>query len=396
MALPKITINRGQGGLGRPLASKDHISGFVMPYTNAGLPSGFATDDRIKKVFSIEEAEALGIVEGGANTAILWYHINQYFAKQPKGELFINLIDNTSIDYSEVVTVQEFANGEIRQLAFYDGGTAFATATLSTLQGHADTLEAQDMPLSILYAGNFEGISDIASLDDLRALSNKSVSVVIGEDGSNAGAALRASESQSITAIGTLLGVVSEAQVHLNVGWVGKYDLVDGLEFDEPALALSSATVLVKSQAKAALDSLNDKGYIFIRKQVGTNGSYFNDSHTAIAVTSDFAYIENNRTMDKAVRGVRTFLLPNLNSPLYVNPDGTLTADVIAEIKNDASKHLEQMERDGELSAFEVIINPEQDVLTTSQLSLAIVLVPVGVGRQIVVNIGFAVKLSNA
>ena len=92
MALPKITVNRGQGGLGRPLTSKDHISAFIMPYNNANLPSGFATDDRIKKVFSVEEAEALGIVEGGANTAVLWYHINQYFAKQPKGELFINLI----------------------------------------------------------------------------------------------------------------------------------------------------------------------------------------------------------------------------------------------------------------------------------------------------------------
>src|SRR5687768_9811071 len=61
MALNKVTINKGSGGLGRPLAGEDHISGLIF-YTTA-LPSGFSNAARIKNVFSTTEAEALGIVD---------------------------------------------------------------------------------------------------------------------------------------------------------------------------------------------------------------------------------------------------------------------------------------------------------------------------------------------
>ena len=162
MALPKITVNRGQGGLGRPLATKDHVSGFIMPYTNANLPTGFATDDRTKIVFSLEEAEALGITQGGAETDILWYHIDQYFKNQPKGKLYIYLIDDLAIAYDEIEELQAFAEGEIRQIAFYDGGTAFATGTLNTLQTSCDNLESADTPVSVIYAANFEAEANIA------------------------------------------------------------------------------------------------------------------------------------------------------------------------------------------------------------------------------------------
>ena len=135
-------------------------------------------------------------------------------------------------------------------------------------------------------------------------------------------------------------------------------------------------------------------GYIFLRKHTGFDGSYWNDSSSANLVTSDYANIENNRTIDKAVRGVRTFMIPNINAPLYVQDDGTLTEDVISKFKNDAERALEQMERDGELSAFAVIIDPVQDVLTTSKIAMSIVIIPVGVAREIEINIGFAVSIN--
>ena len=50
-----IIFNRGQGGLGRPLNGEDHFSGFLF-YSNT-LPSGFSSNDRVKQVFSLEEAE---------------------------------------------------------------------------------------------------------------------------------------------------------------------------------------------------------------------------------------------------------------------------------------------------------------------------------------------------
>ena len=87
-------------------------------------------------------------------------------------------------------------------------------------------------------------------------------------------------------------------------------------------------------------------------------------------------------------------MLPNLNSPLYVTNAGLLTEDVIAKFKNDCSLALETMDIDGEISAFKVTINPLQNVLSTGKISIGVKIVPVGVARQIEINIGFAVKVS--
>ena len=59
-----VIFNKGQGALGRPLAGTDYISGSLF-YT-ASLPSGFTATNRIKTVYSIEDAIALGIT----NTSI--------------------------------------------------------------------------------------------------------------------------------------------------------------------------------------------------------------------------------------------------------------------------------------------------------------------------------------
>ena len=81
MALNDIKFIKGQGGLGRPLAGEDHISGYVQYYTDGNLPSGFSPTDRIKQVFSLQEAEQLGFAAGSATTGISHYHISEYFRR---------------------------------------------------------------------------------------------------------------------------------------------------------------------------------------------------------------------------------------------------------------------------------------------------------------------------
>ncbi|MEI2422096.1 DUF2586 family protein, partial [Arthrospira platensis SPKY2] len=81
-------------------------------------------------------------------------------------------------------------------------------------------------------------------------------------------------------------------------------------ELDVPGFADGSPySALTAGQ----LQTLHEKGYIFMVKHVGMAGTYLNDSFTATAPNSDFAYIENNRTMDKAQRGVYTALLPKIS-----------------------------------------------------------------------------------
>jgi hypothetical protein len=67
LPLPQITFEVQQGGLGRRPANDDYISGFIAYVANANLPHGFATNDRIKRVFSLQEADALGIRQVNAD-----------------------------------------------------------------------------------------------------------------------------------------------------------------------------------------------------------------------------------------------------------------------------------------------------------------------------------------
>jgi hypothetical protein len=222
-------------------------------------------------------------------------------------------------------------------------------------------------------------------------LTAPNVSVCIGQDGGAKGAALYASKSYSITDLGAKLGAVAAANVNESISWIENFPMVtDGSEFDVVAFANGDAFATTSVTLREALD---DKGYLFLVKEIGLTGTYNNDSYTSVATTSDLATIENNRTIDKAKRLLRFFILPKLGSPLRVNTDGTLRTDTIAIFKALAEKGLGQMETDGELSAYEVIINAAQNVVSTSKLELTVKLVPVGVAREIVINIGFVPNL---
>jgi hypothetical protein len=96
------------------------------------------------------------------------------------------------------------------------------------------------------------------------------------------------------------------------------------------------------------LNLINDNRYLFVRTHVGITDNYFNDSHTLDEVTSDYAYIENERTIDKAIRGIRTNLLPYLSSPLQVDATtGNLSSHTVAFLETTAGKALEDMEKAG-------------------------------------------------
>ena len=392
-----IIFNRGRGGLGRALAGKDHVSALVIEMAIANVPAALVAASLYSVLYSVQDAEDLGVLfsDNTDNLEIdaLRYTIERIFDVNEKAIVHLAVADTADAKTvaTELLTVQNKADGEIRQGLLLAPSKDFAVGDLAPIQASCDLLEAEHKPISVIYAPNFIGLSIDAV--DLRDQDNKNVSVVAAMDGNGEGNALFETYNKTITAGGALLGAISSAKVHENIAWVGRFNLNKNSinEFDVIKLADGRA---FKDVAQSEIDTLGAKGYILLIKHIGRSGSYFNDAYTAISETSDYAYIENNRTIDKAIRGCREFLLPSLNSPLYVNENGTLTEDTIASFKNDAERSLEVMERDGEVSAFSVTIDPDQDVLSTSKLTIAIKIVPVGVARNIVVNIGFAVRVT--
>jgi hypothetical protein len=212
--------------------------------------------------------------------------------------------------------------------------------------------------------------------------------MVLAQDGGAHGNFLYITCGKSISALGACLGTIALAKVSESIAWVEKFNMSNGTELE--VLAFSNGTKFSNSAVTdGLLEALNDKRFIFLKKHVGLSGSYWNDSHTAVVPTSDYAYIENNRTIDKAIRNLRAAYLPKLNSPITLNADGTMSDNTITMLENIGDAALDQMLRDFELSARRVQISPTQDVLATSKLVIGVDLVVNGVARFIEIPIGF-------
>lgn len=405
-----VTFEKTQGGLARTAPGEDHISGmlFFGDYPSSGAMS--ATKP-ITQLFSLKEAEAKGILDTEDATKALHYQIAEFFRVNPTGVLWLGLYKDadTTTDgggnvrwtFNEVKAIQSAASGKIRQIGVYSP-ESFNEGYVSTLQSRAEELAATYQPTVLLYAADSYGVLGIDQLPNLRATGNANhyVSVVIGQDGKGAGSSLAESTQKAVPCLGACLGTLAKAQVHQNIGWVQEFDVAGGFELDSLALAVNKGTeadpepVTYNELSEGQLKSIHDKGYIFLRKHIGISGSYFNDSHTATDPQSDFAYIENNRSIDKAIRGIRRALLPQVNSPLYVDGDGKLSFDTITFFETLANRPLEQMRIDQEVSNYEVSIDPNQNVLADSTLNINVRIIPVGVARYIHVTIGFAVSLA--
>lgn len=397
MPLSSVTTNVQEGGIGRRAPSNDKISGLM--WWSDTLPAGFDTDDRVKKVYSLAEAEALGILDTVAAQQALHYHVSEYFRMQPEGELWIGVfaVPGGSYDFAELATLCDIAQGEIRQVGIYASLLDFAGAQCTAIQAIVEAQWAKGQRFSVLYAANFDNPTTWSGVTDLRTLSAEKVSVVISQDGGGDGAALFVSKAHSITTLGAHLGAVSKAKVQQSVGNPGNFDFSNGSECE--VLALADGTLL-SAVTNTLLGGLKDKGYTIMRKYAPRlGGSYSERVPTAVAATSDYAWLEYNRTIDKAIRVTETALTPYLQSNVRLKGDGTLREEVIGFFTDLVATGLIDMMAAGEISGDPsdikqmVLIDPAQDVLETSTLVITIKIVPVGVAEFITVNIGLTVEL---
>ena len=504
MANPSITFNIGSTGLGQPADGSDHLSSMI--FYGSTLPSGFSSNDRIKKVFSLQEAEDLGIdadysdataatlggftvtaigVTGdtievkvaevystislgtyiklstdttvtliatgiknminagtsehgysatntlgalsitapkkmgkylnttapvtvivgtmtvgssvnwgtgaGSIFAVWHYHVSEFFRMNPTGVLWIGVYAYNAV-YTEVKTVQDYAEGQVRQCMIYLNGTAFATSAVTAIQNVCDTLYGEDKPLVVILNPDTTTLTTLADLPNLNGLDSECVSVNIGQDLTGEGNFLYLTVGGSIGSGGTELGALSSANVSTNIAWTGQFNVTSGDEFDKICF---SNGVNYSTTSVSALNNLTLYKYNYLKK-FGADypGSFFQLDVTSTANTSDFARIRNNRTMQKATRQLRIALLPYLNSPIILNSDGTLTQDIISQFKAVCERALDQMRANLEISARQISIDGTQDILTTNTLTIGVKIIPIGSAETISVNIGFATTLA--
>lgn len=385
-----LTIVRQNGNVPKSQDGQDHVSGFVAYLLEADIPAAFKTEP-VQAVSTIDKAEELGITADATawSVKMLHYQLEEVFRINPSITLYVGLFSKPeSMTFQELKTVQNYAEGAIRQMAIWNGDTAPTADNIVKLEAVADSLDTENAPLSTLYAPL---VSNYKNLPNNLATNNPRVSVVIAQAGSGTGAELYKSKDNktkaTVSAIGVALGTLSKAAVHQCIAWVKNFP--SGISMP----ALGDGT-LVRTIDKGELEKLDTNRYLFLNNVVGVAGSYWNDSHTMDSPTSDYAAIESVRTMDKAVRGIRTYLTPELGGNVYIDPDtGKLQSYTVSHLETTANIPLEEMEKAGELSGYKAEIDAEQDVLSTSTIEVAIKNVPVGVVRKFKVKIGFVKSL---
>ncbi|WP_290142922.1 DUF2586 family protein [Paramuribaculum intestinale] len=394
-----LNIDRQNGNVPKSLPGEDHITGLVIYMAAGDIPAGFKTE-RVQALSTIDAAEAAGIVDyttaaDGTQTAAPWavrvlhYHLSEIYRINPAVSLYVGIFEKPQGDnmtFAEIKTVQNFADGRIRQIGVWCGDRVPSGDDLTAIQGQAATLEAQGAELSVVYAPKVANVKQIST--SLAGGGKCRVSVVIGQAGSGTGAELYKDKANaakaSVSGLGVVLGLISKAKVHQCIAWVKEFPTGISLP------AFGDGTLL-RDMDKALVEQLDTARYLFFVTQQGQSGSYMNDSHTMDSAISDYASIESVRTMDKGARGVRAYLIPELGGNVYVDADtGKLASYTVAHLETVAGHALEDMEKAGELSGYKAEIDPDQDVAASSTVDIVLKKVAVPVMRHVRIKIGFA------
>ncbi len=407
MDRPGLRVNRRNGGLGRRQTTNDMTTAVVM--------NAIAGDDivlgTIYTFISIEEAEAIGITSeyDQTNKVLVWHRLNRLFKRNPSITLYF-------MPVAQTVTLEQMADKENNYLAkvLRDKKDAvLAMIALNPDEDYAPTIvtgldedsinamyKLQELyafeetrlryPDFFLEGRAFAGTA--SAVLGLRTLENEcpDVSVVIMADND---VSIADTLYNKYAAVEDFVGMVSKAAVSQNAGEINPiFNLTDKNEGFFQNAGLSSGAHINTFQ-EVALDLLNEKGYIFATfdSEAEVPGYYLVDTHTCSKADSDYAYVENNRSIKKAIRLARKKLAPRVKSRLYVDEtNGQLKPEIVKDLEVLGREALRPMLADGDISGgIDSYVDPAQNLLATSEFDYLLTFIPVAIGRKINLKIGF-------
>ncbi len=380
----EIIITQTGGNLNRRAPSQDYISGLAA--NGVAVPAGaqLGTPYTLK---SLADAKALGINADydNSHSVLVFHHINEYFRANPSGELHLLLVAQ-SIGYADMLNPVNsnlhslLKPGKIRQLAVAYNPTVPVTdfsdteAAIDQAQALAAAQLSHDRPLHIVLEG--KGLQ-IGSIPDLRTKNARHVSVMAGQ------AMSIAATHATYAAVGTALGNISRALVNESIGHPAAFNARGGVVEAVGVAGLWEGDV---PDAKTA--EIRQKGIIFLYTEDGEEGVYFSSAPACTALNSDYHSIQLNRTMNKVHRQLKAALFPNVESQIRIDGNKLDAADV-SKLTTEARNRLQAMYAAGEISDYDLFIDPEQDVINTDTLAVQVAITPTATASTINVTLGF-------
>lgn len=372
------------------------------------VPIGYASGitDTNNTFLSLSDAEAIDIslAQDVLHVAPCHHHISEFFRLSPNGTLHVRFVPQGTtmaqmldLTGNHAMSILNYAAGKVRQLAvalnpavgyapvIVDGLDTDTVAAVNKGRELAAAAEEQGMPLVILVEGRgFSGVP--GTVKDLTTMAGGDVGVVILQEPTT-----RATNAfNGYGAVGTVLGLLSSAGVHENIGWVQKFNIQSASLYVNAGFTSDQ----VESQLTAAgLSTLLAKGYLFARSIPNYAGTYIADDPTCIVASHDYSRLRYCRASQKAVRQVRQVIQPFVNSPIYLTTDGRLTAGTVAVLENTAASELEAMKKAGEISDYDANVATDQDVLSTNTIEMGVAIIPVGCASWINVTLRFTTSI---
>lgn len=385
--LDGVKIEKLQGGLGYLAVGTDNHFALLSGDIPAGaIATAVANSGKGVVLTAVYDAEVLGINESfdANNGCMLYADIVDFFEFAPSATLYLF---NSTVK----ADVKAFLN-QNKEIKGYGFTTDFVSATpnvVPLVNAHqliVDEFAAENRLIDFVHLG-FNGL-DVFN-EDLFLLSAPNLSVFVN-----------CSDASGIVRIGSALGMQAARKINENLGSVNienkplaKRGTLDYPLTDEKKGRWLEAYLpngeTVDSQDKAVLNALRAKGYIAVLGYEGYSGFFFDNSYTCIDRESDFAFIENNRTWNKAARIIRTTLLPEVKGRVKKDPTtGYIASTTVGRWISLLNKGLEAMVTADEISGFEVYITEKQIVNQSTPVKVKASIVAYGIVHEFEVAVG--------
>lgn len=390
MSLPNIKFEVSKNGLGLATAEIQKIPGIVLTGVTV-TGSNKVTTGQSYQIFSLEEAQDLGIEETGTN-AFAYKHIAAFYGEAKKGaELWfmlvpaaVTLTEMADINNSYAKKLLSDAKGKIRILGFLKkSGTGETITEGLDADVHTSVVKAQALsedfssryyPVRTVIGGNkFSGVA--AELKDYATTEFNRVSILIANN-----------DGSKEASIGLFLGRHAIIPSQRKISRVK-----DGAI--EPLAAYFSNGNTVESLDNS-WESISNKNYIFLRNFANRSGYWFTGDQTLTLPTDDFKSQARGLVMDEAVLIAYDTMIEELSDEIPVTNTGTVHPAIIKGWQNKIDNNIgKNMVQQGKLSAVKTFIDQNQDVLTAENMDIDLQLLPVGYSDFMTIRIGFTTKI---
>ncbi len=380
MGLSNVNINIKNNSLSKTGPTKDHVSGMLF-YSESVTN---INKQELYRFTSLVEAEEAGITE--QDNPLQHYHLNEFFKQNDSAICYVYIVDTGSTyDFQEIETFQNKAEGELRQIGIVAEDYDLNTTDITEIKNVVQDLNSKYQPLQVIlsYDPGFTSTSDVNDMDDLKSgdYENRFLSIVIGSDSVNSG---------DTSQLGATLGVLSGKAVNKSIAEVGNTDIsLNTTEFSNIKIGGIDYSEFTEGQ----LDTLHDKGYIFLRKFPNKAGTYISSANIITPFENDFQDIQTSRTVNKGVRLIYQNVVDLLNSDIEVDEDGLISKSAIDIMTDKAEAGLERMNKRNEISQYKVLIKRDQDIVNTEEINMDIKIVPYGTMKDANITLALASKV---